>query len=141
MKDETAKLLRKAERALAAARTLLREGDAEFAAGRAYYAMLHAAQALLRESDEVYRKHSGVHSAFGRRFAKTGELDAKYHRWLLDGFDDRIRGDYDVDPVFEQVGVETRICQAEEFIAQARRYLAAAGASEGPNTPNQGANR
>ena len=49
MTDETRKLLEKAKRALRAAETLQNAGDAEFAAGRAYYAMLHTAQALLRE--------------------------------------------------------------------------------------------
>ena len=49
MKEEARKLLEKGRRALHAGETLLREGDYEFAAGRAYYAMLHAAQALLRE--------------------------------------------------------------------------------------------
>lgn len=41
MREETRKLLEKAERALRAAEVLVRAGDAEFAAGRAYYAMLH----------------------------------------------------------------------------------------------------
>lgn len=72
-----------------------------------------------------------MHGAFGRRFAKTGELDAKFHRWILDAFDDRIRGDYDADPVFEEEGVEVRIAQAAEFIAEAKRYLGASGRSEG----------
>lgn len=123
MKEETGRLLQKAERALQAARTLFREGDAEFATGRAYYAMLHTAQALLRERDLTYRKHSGVHSAFGRCFAKTGELHPKFHRWLLDAFDDRIRGDYDADALFEHEPVALRIDQAEEFIAEARHFL------------------
>lgn len=43
MKEEARKLLEKGKRAAHAAETLLREGDYEFAAGRAYYAMLHAA--------------------------------------------------------------------------------------------------
>ena len=133
MKEETAKLLQKAERALRAARTLLREGDAEFAAGRAYYAMLHTARALLRPRDRTYRGHSGVHSAFGRCFAKTAELDPKFHRWLLDAFDDRIRGDYDADALFEQEPVALRVDQAEEFIAEPRRFLESADHGDSPS--------
>lgn len=102
MKEEARKLLGKAERALCAAETLLREEDSEFAAGRAYYAMLHTAQAVLREKDLRYRKHAGVHGAFGEHFIKTGLFDPKYHRWLLDAFDDRIRGDYDFNVTFDQ---------------------------------------
>jgi len=75
MKEETQKLLEKAERALHAAEVLMREGDAEFASGRAYYSMLHTAQAFLREEGYQYWKHSGVHSAFGQYFSKTGVMD------------------------------------------------------------------
>lgn len=123
MKDEAQKLLAKAKRALHAAETLLEDGDYEFAAGRAYYAMLHAAQALLRESDLQYRKHAGVHAAFGEHFAKTGRLDPKYHRWLLDAFDDRIRGDYDVEASFDRETLEKRIEQARGFLSAAEKLL------------------
>lgn len=125
MKQEARKLLEKAERALRAAKILLRAGDSEFAAGRAYYAMLHAAQALLRQHDLRYRKHAGVHGAYGEHFAKTGRLDSKYHRWLLDAFDDRLRGDYDADVSFEMQPIADRIEQADEFLAAAKAYLEA----------------
>ena len=83
MREESLRLLEKAERAIHAAEILLQAGDAKFAAGRAYYGMLHTAQALLREKDLRYKKHSGVHAAFGEHFAKTNILDPKFHRWLL----------------------------------------------------------
>lgn len=41
MKMETRKLLDKASRAIRAAENLLRDGDVDFAAGRAYYAMFY----------------------------------------------------------------------------------------------------
>jgi len=124
MREEARKFLDKADRALHAAETLLRDGDYEFAAGRAYYAMLHAAQALLREDDLRYRKHAGVHAAFGEHYAKTGRIEAKYHRWLLDAFDDRLRADYDIDVSFERPAAVRRIEQAREFLAAVRDYLA-----------------
>ena len=123
MKEEPRKLLEKAQRALHAAETLSNAGDTEFAAGRAYYAMLHTAQALLREKDLHYRKHGSVHAAYGQHFAKTGLLDRKYHRWLLDAFDERLRGDYDVDAVFEPESVSRRIDQARSFLVAAKAYL------------------
>lgn len=123
MKSETRRLLEKAQRSLAAAETLLRAGDVEFATGRAYYAMFHTAQALLREKDLRYRKHASVHAAFGRHFAKTGLVDPKYHRWLLDAFDERLRGDYDADVTFEPEAVSERIAQAREFLTAAHRFV------------------
>ncbi|HXG33903.1 MAG TPA: HEPN domain-containing protein [Bryobacteraceae bacterium] len=72
MTEEARKLLEKARRALRAAECLKKDGNEEFAAGRAYYAMFHAAQALLREKNLQYRKHASVHAAFGEHFAKPG---------------------------------------------------------------------
>jgi len=123
MNEEARKLLEKAERSLHAAMTLFDAGDLEFAAGRAYYAMFHTAQALLREKGFHYRKHAGVHAAYGEHFAKTGVLDRKYHRWLLDAFDERLRGDYDTDARFERDTVFSLIQRAQEFFATAKGFL------------------
>jgi uncharacterized protein (UPF0332 family) len=127
MNQEARRLLDKAERALRAAETLLRAGDAEYAAGRAYYAMLHATQALLRQHGLRYRKHSAVHSTFGEHFIKAGLLDPKFHRWLLDAFDARLRGDYDFDATFEEGSVAAMVQQAREFLEVARGFLERAG--------------
>jgi len=90
MKPESRRLLDKAARAIRAAETLLREDDADFAAGRAYYAMFYAAEALLFERGLQFRKHGAVHGAFGEHLVRSGILDARLHRWLLDAFDVRI---------------------------------------------------
>jgi uncharacterized protein (UPF0332 family) len=123
MKEQAGKLLEKAGRALHAAETLLHAGDPEFAVGRAYYAMLHTAQALLREKDLRYRKHSGVHSAFGQHFVKTGDMDPKFHRWLLAAFDKRLTGDYDFEVTLETETATDMVEQAREFLEAARKYL------------------
>ena len=125
MKDEAAWFLRKAAHALRAAELLLAANDPETAVGRAYYCMLHTAQSLLREQDIRFRKHSSVHGAFGQSFAKTGLIDPKFHRWLLDSYDDRIRGDYDTECVIEEESAALRIEQAKEFLQTARQWLEA----------------
>jgi uncharacterized protein (UPF0332 family) len=125
VKEEAAWFLRKAEHALRAAETLLAANDPETAVGRAYYCMLHTAQALLREQDVRFRKHSSVHGAFGQHFAKTGLIDPKFHRWLLDSYDDRIRGDYDTECVIGEESASLRIVQAREFLQAARQWLEA----------------
>jgi uncharacterized protein (UPF0332 family) len=123
MKEVTQKLLRKAERAVHAAEVLLREGDADFAAGRAYYGLFYTAEALLHEKGLRSRKHSGVHAMFGEHFAKSGQLDPKFHRWLLDAFDKRTVGDYGIESVVTSEEVAQMIAQAREFLLEARRYL------------------
>lgn len=126
MKDASRKLLDKADRSLHAAERLLEGGEAEFAVSRAYYAMFYAAEALLNEKDLRFRKHGGVHGAFGEHFAKTGLLDAKYHRWLLEAFDKRVSGDYDVESLMTRDDARTTIEQAREFLQEARRCVASA---------------
>lgn len=125
MRDETRKFLDKAARAIHAAETLLRDGEADFAAGRAYYAMFYVAEALLSERGLRFRKHGGVHGAFGEHFARTGNLDPKFHRWLLDAFDRRLQADYGIEATVTPDEAQATIDQAREFLDQARRYLGA----------------
>ena len=124
MKESSEKLLVKAGRSIEASKSLLQTGEAEFAAGRAYYAMFYVAEALLNETGLSFRKHGGVHGSFGEHFVKTGFMDAKYHRWLLDSFDKRIAGDYGVDASISVGEANEMIKQAHEFLEEARRYLA-----------------
>ena len=123
MKDASNKLLDKATRALRAAEQLMQGGDAEFAVGRVYYAMFYIAEALLNERGLRFRKHGGVHGAFGEHFVKTGELDPKYHRWLLEASDKRITGDYGLEAVPREEEVTRMIEEAREFMQEAHRYL------------------
>ena len=127
MKAESCRLLDKAARAIRAAETLLRENDADFAAGRAYYAMFYAAEALLFERGLQFRKHGAVHGAFGEHLVRSGALDARFHRWLLDAFDVRIQGDYGVDALVTPDEARTIIDQAREFLREANRILGSSG--------------
>ena len=122
MKEATAKLLEKAGRAIAAGESALGDGHMEAAVGRAYYAMFHGAQALLNERDLRFRKHGGVHSAFGEHFVKTGEFDAGYHRQLLAAFNERITADYGVEIELATSEVEEMLTQARNFLDAARRF-------------------
>ena len=99
MKEGTRHLLEKAERAIQAADVLLTTVGAEFAAGRAYYAMFYTAEALLHERDQKFSKHDALHAAYGKEFTKSGLLDPKFHRWLLNAFDVRLQEDYDAERV------------------------------------------
>jgi uncharacterized protein (UPF0332 family) len=123
MSDPARALLEKAERAIHAADILLKDGEVDFAVGRAYYAMLYVAEALLLAKGLRFRKHGSVHAAFGEHFAKGGVLDPKFHRWLLDAYDQRILGDYGLDvSLTTEDGVRVSD-QAREFLQAARTYL------------------
>lgn len=130
MKEGSERLLAKAERAIRAARTLLDAGDAEFAAGRGYYAMFYVAEALLYDRDLWFGKHSAVHAAYGKEFAKTGLLDRRFHRWLLGAFNLRLQMDYSFDVAISPEEVEEILEQARAFLTAARQFLTAPGAYE-----------
>jgi len=123
MKEHTAKLLDRAQDAIEAADILLTNEKVDIAAGRAYYAMFFIAEALLNELDLEFNKHSAVHAAFGKHFAKTNLLDPKFHRWLMDSFDKRLIGDYGVEANLQMDIVVSMIHQAQEFLETAKKYL------------------
>ena len=122
MNEYTQKLLDKALDVLEAAEALLKIGKIDVAAGRA--SMMHTAEALLfEEKDLSFNKHGDIHEAYGLYFSKTNSLDSKVHRWLLDAFDQRIIGDYDVSSGLDQGLVSEMIEQAREFLQAAKEYL------------------
>lgn len=128
MKEETAKLLEKGKAAIHAADVLLQANEMEFAAGRAYYAMLYVAKALLAEKGvRAGRKHSSVHALFGEHFAKPGVLDSNFHRWLIDAFDQRLLGDYEIEATITAEQVQETMRQAREFLGATQRYLETGG--------------
>jgi uncharacterized protein (UPF0332 family) len=128
MKDNTLLLLEKARRAIDAAHVLLVSGNfPDFATGRAYYAMFYTAEALLEEKGLRFSKHGGVHGAFGEHYVKTGLFEPKFHRWLLNAFDQRIEGDYGTGIISVAEDAEKLIAQADEFLESAKNFLENAG--------------
>jgi len=123
LKETTERFLEKASRSVQPPEHLAKDGDAEFAVGRAYYAMFHAAQALLNEKALRFRRHSGVHNAFGEQFVKPGLIDKKYHKWLVAAFNKRITGDYGIDSDFTAEDASLVITQAREFLDAAKQFL------------------
>ena len=132
MKESSQQLLAKAERAVGAAEVLLTSQHAEFAVGRAYYAMFYVAEALLNESEFAFSKHSAVHAAFGREVVQPGRIDPKFHRWLLDAFDLRLQSDYGFDVSLSHETATTQVGRAREFLAMAAKLLEPDQAEQGP---------
>lgn len=123
MNDYTRQLLEKAIDTIEGAELLLNHEKTDLAAGRAYYALFYTAEALLNENGLQFSKHGDVIGAYGKEFSKTKILDQKFHRWLIEGFDTRLIGDYHVDTKIENDFVATMINQAREFLEAAQKYL------------------
>ncbi|MDP3919200.1 MAG: HEPN domain-containing protein [Candidatus Omnitrophota bacterium] len=122
MKQATKSLLEKAERSLQTAKSLLQSDDMEFVASRAYYAMFYAAEAMLNEKGMNFKKHSGVHSAFGKTFVKSGEIDQKYHQRLIEAFGERIVSDYAFETQVTSESAKGLASNAQDFLRMAKEY-------------------
>lgn len=105
------------------ARHAAARGSLRTAADRAYYAMLHAASALLVTDGVDARSHRRLLAAFGERFAKPGRIDPVHHRRLLDAFDRRSLADYDPMAEFDLEDITGAIVAADAFIQAAARLI------------------
>ena len=102
---------------------MLEHGKIDVAAGRAYYALFYVAEALLSEKGLQFNKHGDVIGAYGKEFSKTKLLDQKFHRWLIEGFDTRLIGDYHVDTNIEVDFVAEMITRGYQFLEAAQAFL------------------
>lgn len=118
--DQLDGLLTKAGRSFEAAESLLADGHADFSTSRAYYGCFYIAEALLLSEGQSYSRHSQVVAQFGRRFAKTGEMDQGYHRLLIESFELRQTADYSASA--DAVSPE----DAEHTLREGLRFLPAA---------------
>ena len=121
--SEQEMLLEKARENLKAARLLIQEELANIAASRAYYAMFYIAEALLLGRDLVFTSHSAVIAAYGKEFARTKDLDPKFHRYLITSQDIRQTGDYGVENNVSLAEASQVVAWADEFLAAAEVYL------------------
>ena len=117
MKKEVQRLLEKADHALEVAEALEREGYIQDASSRIYYAMFYAAQALLKSENIEVRKHSAVEAALGYQFAKTGRIDPKYHRLLINARKIREVVDYDIQEEMTDQRSVLKMEDGREFIS------------------------
>jgi uncharacterized protein (UPF0332 family) len=123
MNTEIEALLEKAKRSQKAAAKLLRDGDIDFAASRAYYSLFYIASALLLSRGLSFSSHSGVIANFGKEFARTGAFNPKFHNYLIESQDIRNIGDYSLVAEVTEEQTKEMLGWAKEFIQAAESYL------------------
>lgn len=111
------------EEELSSAEILLETGKFRDAISRAYYAMFHAARALLLIKGVNPRKHSGVVRMFGFHFVDKGFIEKIYVKYLASAFSLRSKADYDVyyEPTRDEA--EAIVENAERFLERIKRVL------------------
>lgn len=115
--------LKTADDKLDSAKILLEHQKFDDAVSRAYYAVFHCAQALLLSIGVKAESHSGVRHLFGLHFIKEGKFDKRYAKYLKNLKEDRENGDYGILTMIEQREAEEAVREAEEFVAETKRYL------------------
>lgn len=122
---EVRKLIEKADKALEVAEELFENGHPSDAASKTYYAIFYAAQALLKSEGIEVIKHSAVESSLGYYFAKTGRLDPKYHRILINARKIREIADYDIQEEIIEPDASLKLEEGKAFIKIIKNMLGA----------------
>jgi uncharacterized protein (UPF0332 family) len=115
--------LRRADKALLAAKSLLEKNLLEDSISRAYYAMFHAAQAILYIKGLRAKSHAGVKSLFGEHIVKKGIIGEELGKAFSRALDLRQKSDYEIQAVFEIEHVKELIKEAEEFVNKIKEIL------------------
>jgi len=117
-----ASLLR-AEKALRSAKILEEDGELEDAVSRAYYAMFHAARAILFSKGVKAKTHRGTISLFGEKIVKEGVLRREFADMLRKALDLRQKSDYELYAELNEELVEEVIKNAGKFVEKIKELL------------------
>jgi len=115
--------LNRARQDIKASFSNLEEGYYGVTVSRAYYAMFYATNALLISNGIERSKHSGVLSAFGEHFVKTGLIESEYAKMLGHAFSSRLDSDYDIAFLSDELLAEEIAESAQKFIDRIEQYL------------------
>lgn len=132
MSDEVRLHLERAVNLIQAAEQLRSTGFHADSVSRSYYAMFHAATALLLRLGIERSSHRGVVAAFGEHVAKARLLDAKYHSFLREAFEARNESDYLPLPAEDEVESSRFVGRAREFVEACQKLVATGLTPPGP---------
>ena len=93
------------------------------AANRSYYAIFHAARAVLALDGVDFKKHSGVISNFQMRYIKTGVFKKELSDILKSAFSLRTESDYEDFYVIDKTDVIQQVEEAEVFYTVILAYI------------------
>lgn len=115
--------LAKAESYLKDAKKVLELEMYDTAANRSYYAIFHAARAVLALDGVDFKKHSGVISNFQMRYIKTGVFKKELSDILKSAFSLRTESDYEDFYVIDKADVIQQVEEAEVFYTVILAYI------------------
>ena len=115
--------MEKAVKRLRVAEKLVRDGEYEDAVSRAYYAMYHAAKAVLANINVFPKTHEGVVTEFGRKLVLTGTFPRELGKTLADAKSARETYEYSVTATIEKSEAATIFANAQAFVTAIDKFL------------------
>ena len=109
-------LLRKAQKYLRSSAVLYELGDYDSAVSRAYYAMIYAAQALMKRHSLGLTAGQGLRAAFIEQYVRTGTLPERAGTALEDGYKLMEIADFAHALAVEAGHAEHMLAEAEAFV-------------------------
>ena len=109
--------------------------DPQNAVSRAYYAMLHAANAALAMKSLHAKTHKGTQTLFNKHLVRPGEVDKQRGRDLASGQERRTSADYDVAKDVSEDEAHDQCTRATTFLTEIRTHLREAGLREDELSP------
>ena len=104
--------------------------DPQNAVSRAYYAMMHAANAGLAVKGLQPKTHSGTQMLFNEHLVRPGHLGKQRGRDLARGQERRTSADYDVSKDVPESQAYDQCSRATAFLTEIRTHLRKAGLRE-----------
>ena len=115
--------LEKSKNDLDSAKKTFELGMNDTAANRSYYAIFHAARAVLALDGKDYKKHSGVISSFRKDYIKTEIFNKRMSDIIKNAFDLRTESDYEDFYILSKEDVKEQVKDAEYFVESIEKYL------------------
>ena len=115
--------LEKAKGGFRSAEILLQAGESDAAASRTYYGYFYTVKALLLDRDAEAASHGQVIAQYGLHFAKSRQLDPRFHRLLMRAFNLRQEADYAVDVPIDSEVIEELLAVGWCVLEAAYAYL------------------
>jgi len=132
MKLEVHQHLIRAMELLEVAEEMLGLGYLADSISRSYYAIFHAASAVLMDLGVERRSHHSLWAAFAEYVTRKGLIEEKYHRWGIDAFSARSLSEYIPSPQDTPEDARKNLERAGEFVAACRTLLEKSASSQAP---------
>ncbi|NUN09201.1 MAG: HEPN domain-containing protein [Ignavibacteriaceae bacterium] len=88
-----------------------------------YFAIFHAARALLAAKGLVSKKHAGVIHLFSAHFIRPGLINPEYGKMIRSAFEQRNNSDYADMYYVDNQQAEIQLTNAKEFLKMAESFL------------------